>query len=108
MAAAGTVRTLPGRYAKFLTALAGNALVYATATWGAANRWVDLATAAAAALGVLAVPNTPASSPVSPPSPASRGGYPAGGTLVSDLAPPPPSVTALQAPPPAPPAGPVA
>ena len=78
MAAAGTVRTLPGRYAKFLTALAGNALVYADVTYGAANRWVELATAAAVALGVLAVPNAPA----------------------------PPAI--LPDPPPAPPAGPVA
>ena len=78
MAAAGTVRTLPGRYAKFLTALAGNALVYADVTYGAANRWVELATAAAVALGVLAVPNAPA----------------------------PPAI--LPEPPPAPPAGPVA
>ena len=40
---------LPGRYAKFLTALAGNALVYADATYGSTNRWVELATAAAVA-----------------------------------------------------------
>lgn len=72
------LKALPGRYAKFLTALAGNALVYAAATYGRTNRWVELATAAAVAFGVLAVPNTPA-----PPA-------------------------ALPEPPPAPPAGPVA
>ena len=72
------VKTLPGRYAKFLAALAGNALVYAAATYGATNHWVELATAAAVALGVLAVPNAPA----------------------------PPAI--LPDPPPAPPAGPVA
>ena len=79
MAAAGTVRTLPGRYAKFLTALAGNALVYADVTYGAANRWVELATAAAVALGVLAVPNAPAppgraAAPASPAPPAPPAG----------------------------------
>ena len=60
MAAPGKVRTFPGRYAKFLTALAGNALVFASVTYGSTNRWVELATAAAAAFGVLAVPNTAA------------------------------------------------
>jgi hypothetical protein len=59
VAASSTVRALPGRYAKFLTAVAGNALVYADVTYGTTNRWVELATAAAVALGVLAVPNTP-------------------------------------------------
>lgn len=56
---AAPLKTLPGRYAKFLTALAGNALVYADITYGATNKWVELATAAAVALGVLAVPNSP-------------------------------------------------
>lgn len=60
MATAATVRTLPGRYAKFITALAGNALVFADTTYAANNRWVEVFTAAAVALGVLAVPNTPA------------------------------------------------
>ena len=49
-----------GQYAKFLTAVAGQALVYAQATYGADNRWVQLATAAAAALAVFAVPNAKA------------------------------------------------
>ena len=57
---------LPGRYAKFLTALAGNALVFASATYGSTNKWVELATAAAVALGVLAVPNTPTPPPAPP------------------------------------------
>ena len=48
--------TLPGRYAKFLTALAGNALVFASATYGSTSKWVELATAAAVAFGVLAIP----------------------------------------------------
>jgi hypothetical protein len=60
---AAPIKTLPGRYAKFLTALAGNALVYADITYGATNKWVELATAAAVALGVLAVPNSPAKAP---------------------------------------------
>lgn len=54
-----SVPALAGRYAKFLTAAAGNALLFADITWGATNRWVELATAAAVALGVAAVPNTP-------------------------------------------------
>ena len=69
---AAPLRTLPGRYAKFLTALAGNALVYADITYGATNRWVELATAAAVALGVLAVPNSPGKAPALvtlPPTP---------------------------------------
>jgi hypothetical protein len=61
--------TLPGRYAKFLTALAGQALVYAQYTYGAGNKWVTAATALAAALGVLAVPNTPAPPKVTPVTP---------------------------------------
>jgi hypothetical protein len=70
VAASGTVKALPGRYAKFLTAVAGNALVYADVTYGATNRWVELATAAAVALGVLAVPNSPKGDvpPVQPPA----------------------------------------
>ena len=66
---AGKSRMLPGRYAKFLTALAGNALVYAAVTYGGTNRWVQLATAAAAALGVLAVPNTAPAAAVPAPAP---------------------------------------
>jgi hypothetical protein len=103
VATARTVKALPGRYAKFLTAVAGNALVYADITYGATNRWVELATAAAVALGVLAVPNTNRPlmlvgerGPEMVPAPAAPGGYPAGGTPVSEL-PPPPSAT--QAPP---------
>jgi hypothetical protein len=65
--------TFPGRYAKFLTALAGQALVYAQYTYGSGNKWVTLATAAAAALGVLAVPNTPAKAPALPPLPPPTG-----------------------------------
>ena len=72
--AATTMRTLPGRYAKFLTALVGNTLVYATITYGSTNKWVEIATAAAAALGVLAVPNTTVLAPgvlaPAPPAPA--------------------------------------
>jgi hypothetical protein len=66
--------TFPGRYAKFLTALAGQALVYAQYTYGAGNKWVTAATALAAALGVLAVPNTPAKPPVPAVLPPPTGG----------------------------------
>ena len=69
MAASGKVKVLPGRYAKFLTAALGNALVFASVTYGSTNKWVELATAAAVALGVLAVPNTPAMPPLPVPAP---------------------------------------
>ena len=59
-----------GQYSKFLVAIAGQALIYAQYTYGSSNKWVELATAAAVALGVFAVPNTP-KPPVSPVSPAS-------------------------------------
>jgi hypothetical protein len=58
-----------GRYSKFATAVAGQALVYAQFTYGADNRWVQLATAAAAAIAVYAVPNAAKVSPPSPVSP---------------------------------------
>ena len=48
---------IAGQYAKFLTAIAGQALVYAQLTYGGSNKWVTLATAVAAVLGVYAVPN---------------------------------------------------
>lgn len=48
-----------GQYAKFLTAIAGQALAYAQFTYGTDNTWVKVATAAAAALAVYAVPNAP-------------------------------------------------
>ena len=59
-----------GRYAKFLTAIAAQALAYAQYTYGSSNKWVELATAAAGALAVFAVPNAPkpAPAPVPPPS----------------------------------------
>ena len=56
-----------GQYAKFFTALAGQGLVYAQYEYGSGNKWVTLATAAAAALGVYAVPNTP-KAPAPPPA----------------------------------------
>ena len=52
-----------GPYSKFLTALIGVALTYATQYYGT-NHWVAAAVAAASALGVYAVPN---SSPPKPP-----------------------------------------
>ena len=51
---------LPARYAKFITAVVGQGLVFAQYEYGAGNKWVTLATACAGgALGVLAVPNAP-------------------------------------------------
>ena len=56
---------LPAQYAKFITAIIGQALVYGIYTYGSSNKWVELGIAAAAALGVYAVPNAP-----KPPPPA--------------------------------------
>jgi hypothetical protein len=61
---------VPSRYAKFFTALVGQALVYAQVTYGTHNKWVEIATAAVAALAVLAVPNTPKPTPAAPVPPA--------------------------------------
>jgi hypothetical protein len=59
---------IPGQYAKFIAAIAGQAVVYLQWKYGAAGTtWLPIVLAAAAALGVYAVPNTPA--PV-PPAPA--------------------------------------
>lgn len=55
-----------GQYAKFFTAVAGQALAYVQYKYGGSNQWVDLAIAVAAALGVYAVPN--ASKPPAPPT----------------------------------------
>ena len=59
---------LPARYAKFITAVVGQGLVFAQYEYGAGNKWVTLATACAGALGVLAVPNAP--KPAAAPVPA--------------------------------------
>jgi hypothetical protein len=58
---------IPAQYAKFLTAVAGQVLLYLQYTYGSGNQWVTLATAAAAALGVLAVPNAPKTPAPAPP-----------------------------------------
>lgn len=47
-----------GPYSKAITAVAGQALAYATLYYGG-NKWVAAAVAIAAALGVYAVPNSP-------------------------------------------------
>lgn len=57
--------TLPGQYAKFLTATAGQALVYLY-TYGWAWHVKEAALLAAVALGVLGIPNTPKPAPVAP------------------------------------------
>ena len=46
-----------GLYSKFITGVIGLALAYATQHY-AANQWVAIAVAVAAALGIYAVPNT--------------------------------------------------
>ena len=53
------ITAIPARYAKFLTAVAGQGLTFAQYEYGGGNKWVTLATAAAGALGVYAVPNAP-------------------------------------------------
>jgi hypothetical protein len=61
---------LPGQYAKFITALGGNALVYLY-TYGWAWHIKEAAILAAVALGVYGIPNTPkpaAVLPVVPPT----------------------------------------
>lgn len=54
-----------GPYSKFVTALIGFGLTYATQYYGT-NHWVAAAVAAASALGVYAVPNSP--KPPPPPT----------------------------------------
>jgi hypothetical protein len=49
-------------YAKFITAILGQALTYATFYYGG-NHYVAIATGVAAALGVYAVPNKTAETP---------------------------------------------
>jgi len=66
---------IPGQYAKFLTAIAGQAIVYLQWEYGSSNtKWLPIVLAAAAALGVYAVPNTPkpppAPAPPAAPAPA--------------------------------------
>ena len=58
---------LPAQYAKFLTAIVGNVVVYLQWKYGASDTtWLPVVLGAAAALGVYAVPNAPAP----PPAPA--------------------------------------
>ena len=65
---------LPARYAKFLTALAGQVVVYLQWKYGASGaQWLPIVLGAAAALGVYAVPNAPKAPavpapPVTPPA----------------------------------------
>jgi len=60
---------LPGQYAKFLTAIAGQVVVYLQWKYGDSGaEWLPIVLAAAAALGVYAVPNT--TKAVAPPAPA--------------------------------------
>jgi len=57
---------IPAQYAKFLTALAGQVIVYLQWKYGASGaQWLPVVLGAAAAAGVWAVPNAPAP-PVTP------------------------------------------
>ena len=61
---------LPAQYAKFLTAIVGNVVVYLQWKYGASDTtWLPVVLGAAAALGVYAVPN--AAAPAPPPAPPS-------------------------------------
>ena len=67
---ASPVRTLPAQYAKFITALAGNALAYLTA-YGATWHLQPALVGIAAALAVFGVPNAapaPTAAVLAPPS----------------------------------------
>jgi len=64
---------LPAQYAKFLTAIAGQVVVYLEWKYGASSTtWLPIVLAAAAALGVYAVPNAPAPPPPAAPVPPSN------------------------------------
>ena len=58
-----------GRYAKFITAIVGQAIAYASLYWGAGPdaKYVTIAVAVASALGVYAVPNQPKPAPPAVP-----------------------------------------
>lgn len=95
--------TIPAQYAKFITALAGEAIAYLT-VYGTTWHLQPALVMAGAALAVLGVPNAPAPAPAvlkpaQPASPPERGGYPAGDTAVEDLPSPPQSVTVTPPPP---------
>ncbi len=58
-----------GQYTKFIVAVAGQGLTFASLYYGT-NHWVVLAVAIASALGVYISPNTkPVVPPVVPPAP---------------------------------------
>lgn len=52
---------IPARYAKFIAAIVGQAITYASLYWGSGPdaKYVSIAIAVASALGVYAVPNAP-------------------------------------------------
>ena len=63
---------IPAQYAKFLTALAGQVIVYLQWKYGASGaQWLPIVLAAASALGVYAIPNAPKAVPQPPPAPPS-------------------------------------
>ena len=60
---------IPGQYAKFLTALAGQVVVYLQWKYGASGaQWLPIVLAAASALGVYAIPNAAPPAPPLPPA----------------------------------------
>jgi hypothetical protein len=67
-----TLMKLPAQYAKFITAAAGQIIVYLQWKYGASGaEWLPLVLGAASALGVWAVPNAPKPPPdvtITPPA----------------------------------------
>ena len=64
---------IPSQYAKFLTAIVGQVVVYLQWKYGTSGaEWLPIVLGAATALGVYAVPNTPKPAPAPPPVPPSN------------------------------------
>ena len=61
------------QYAKFLTALAGQVIVYLQWKYGASGaQWLPVVLGLASALGVYAIPNAPKPAALPPPAPPSN------------------------------------
>ena len=75
-----SVTALPAAYAKFITALLGEAVAYVSA-YGTTWHLVPALVMAGAALAVLGVPNAPAPVAAAPPIPGIRAPEPPSGTV---------------------------
>ena len=83
-----SVTALPAAYAKFITALLGEAVAYVSA-YGTTWHLVPALVMAGAALAVLGVPNGPRAVVPIPPIPGIRPPEPPGGNVT--VTPPPPA-----------------